>query len=103
MPEAARLSQGNGRGDFFECAVRYHRSNSGGGFWIREGHRERRVDTEAINRQLIDALQKIVQCGDAGGATRDSRLATIGHIASTTLDTLSKEKGAGEPPASVDG
>jgi hypothetical protein len=71
------------------------------------------LDTEAINRKLIDALEKnrkltdslrkILQCGDAGGGTRDCRLATIRHIARTTLDTLSKEKAAGEPAASVDG
>jgi hypothetical protein len=51
------------------------------------------LDTEAINRKLTDALQKILQCGDARRGTRDSRLATIRHIARTTLDTLSKEKG----------
>ena len=61
------------------------------------------LDSEAINRKLTDALQKILQCGDAGGGTRDSRLATIRHIARTTLDTLSKEKAAGEPAAAVHG
>jgi hypothetical protein len=51
------------------------------------------LDTEAFNRKLIDALQKILQFGDAGGGTRDSRLATIRHIARTTLDNAIRGKG----------
>jgi hypothetical protein len=40
---------------------------------------------EALNGELIEGLQKIVQCGEAGGATTDSRLATVRHIANETL------------------
>jgi hypothetical protein len=107
VPEAASLSQGNSRRDVFECAVPFSWDITPPTLVADAGFGRVTVkdelDTEAINRKLIDALQKMIECVDAGRATRDSRLATIRHIARTTLDTLSKEKASGESAASVDG
>jgi hypothetical protein len=42
-------------------------------------------------KELIEALQKIVEYGEAGGATTDSRLATIRHLAKSTLQSYQQK------------